>query len=290
MTTSQPILSLKPPGIVVPLGGVAGVGKGPVLLADTLQFEVGTVTALLGINGSGKTTLLRTLAGLAQPTTGGVLLGGKLVQTLPPGTRAQQLAYVAQRSDVSEAFSAKDVVGLGLFAAAENAGGKHAMLADAALARVDAAHLADQPVTTLSAGERQRVAIARVLVQLGVSDAASQTGEARGPRVLLADEPTSAMDPLHALRTLALLQQIAGQGIAVVLAMHDVALALRTCRRVVLLSRQGTGNASVTYVGESANLDSTTLAQTMGVTFADVSVMAGTHEGLRVRAGFASLD
>jgi iron complex transport system ATP-binding protein len=281
----------------VALGG--SEASGAELEVPPLSLRAGRVLAVLGPNGSGKTTLLRTLAGLAKPSEGSVLLSGQAqparsVHTAHPRERASRLAFISQRGEASEAFSAREIVELGLHAL-----GLHAEAASTrvrtALARVDAAHLGEQAFATLSGGERQRVSLARALVQVGceaTADASKQITGAQGlGKVLLADEPTSAMDVKHALLALGVLGEAARtQGLAVAIAMHDIALALRTCDDVVLLARdeQGPGNAKAraAFVGDSHALPQSVLQDVLCASVCTTRVEDGPRAGERVRAGF----
>lgn len=202
-------------------------GGRPVLDGVDLEVAPGRVTALLGPNGAGKSTLFRVLAGLLAPSAGRVTLGGRALGVIPARERARQLALVLDPPALSFAWTAFELVLMGR--APHLSGGRFESADDRAhalrsLEAVDAAHLADRVYPTLSAGERQRVLIARALCQ--------------DTPVVLMDEPTSHLDPAHALRLAGLLRELAGQGRAVACVLHDLALAARTADEVVLLSGQ----------------------------------------------------
>ncbi|TNF25771.1 MAG: ABC transporter ATP-binding protein [Deltaproteobacteria bacterium] len=200
-------------------------GGRSVLDGVDLTVAPGRVTALLGPNGAGKSTLFRVLAGLETPAAGEVTLGGRALARIPARERARQLALVLDPPVLSFSWTAFELVLMGR--APHLAAGRFESEADHARARsaleaVDAAHLAERVYPTLSAGERQRVLIARALCQ--------------DTPVVLMDEPTSHLDPAHALRLAALLRELAGQGRAVACVLHDLPLAARTADEVVLLS------------------------------------------------------
>jgi ABC-type lipoprotein export system ATPase subunit len=178
------------------------------------SFPSGRVTAVTGRSGSGKTTLLRLLAGLELPDAGEVTVLGTSISSLD---RAQRSAFrrdhvgiVGQDARLVEFLSAAENVELGLalrgVSAEEAAGPAHE-----ALAAVGLGELADRRANELSAGERERVAIARAI--------------AIRPAVLLADEPTARLDEANARAVAELLARLAREsGTAVVCATHDVAL------------------------------------------------------------------
>lgn len=201
-----------------------------VLSGIDLGFEVGQLVSLLGPNGSGKSTLLRLIGGFMPPTSGSIRIDGSPTNALSAHNRAMRLAYVSQQPSLAFAYDL----------AAYVAFGRHAMgrrdsdlFAQEALDRLDLAHLADRPVGELSAGQRQRAAIARALCQL-MGDRPDGCS-----RVLLADEPLSALDPRHALLVSDLLTQLSTEGVLVIAVLHDLALASRLSDRVVLLSSEG---------------------------------------------------
>jgi iron complex transport system ATP-binding protein len=195
-----------------------------VLRGLNLAAEPGQLTAVIGRNGAGKTTLLKALAGLIAPGAGAVLLNGSPLAAWERGSLARALAYLPQERLVHWALTARAVVGLGRlpyqpFGAGESAADRAAV--DAALAAMDAAHLAHRPVPELSGGERARVLIARALAQ--------------EPRVLLADEPAAGLDPAHQLTLFRYLATLAAAGCTVVVAVHDLSLAARFCHSIALV-------------------------------------------------------
>jgi len=193
-------------------------GSEPVLRDVTLTLEPGRVTAIIGPNGSGKTTLLRLFLGLLRPGSGRVTLDGRDVGKIGAADRSAQLAYVPQQTTVAFAYTAAQVTELGRHrCTTDRAHNRKAALE--ALARVDLAHRADVLFAELSAGQQQRVTLARALCQL---DTPAKTGLTR---VLLADEPTSAMDPKHAIAAMSVFRKLAENGFAVAMVLHDLNLA-----------------------------------------------------------------
>lgn len=216
----------------------------PVL--DQVDFHVGRgeVVGILGPNGAGKSTLVKVLAGLLPMP--GLCLDGRPVSTLPPAQRARQIAYVPQSAQAAWPMSCREVVGLGRLP--HRISPVHdARVVAAAMAEADVSHLAERPLTTLSGGERARVLLARALA-------------VRAP-VLLADEPVAHLDPAHQLQVLALLRARADHGDAVVVVLHDLALAARHCDRVVVLDG---GRVAAAGTADTV-LDDTVLASVFGI-------------------------
>ncbi len=194
-----------------------------------VELAPGRVTAVVGPNGAGKTTLLRVLLGLAEPASGQALLDGKPVLEMSRETRAARLAYVPQVAAVGLGFSARRVVEMGRVSM-RDVGPSVAR----ALARLDLEALAERPFSELSAGQRQRVTLARAIAQL---DGGSRDGQTR---VLLADEPFSAMDPRHALVAGRVLRELAAERLAVVVVLHDLAAVLAIADDAIVLRADGT--------------------------------------------------
>lgn len=228
-----------------------------VLRDISFAIEPGTVTGVLGPNGAGKSTLLRLLLGLLRPTTGRILLDDEALETFSRRAFASRIAYVAQRPDVAFDFSVEAVVAMGRYA--QNcASGDGATRR--ALARMEIADRASDAFMTLSAGQQQRVAMARALAQLDSPCTQS--------RVLLADEPVSAMDPKHALLAMKVMRELAGAGVAVVVVLHDLALAARVCDRAILLGEDG---GLIACGATTAVVTRESLARAFGLDFASVA-------------------
>ncbi len=186
-------------GLAVALGGRT------VLRGVDIEVRSGEVVALLGRNGSGKTTLLRCLAGLLDPASGRVQQQGR-VAYVPQDPNALLLGPTV-RADVATT--------------PRLLGQRDTGAVDEWLAALDLSVLAGRHPRQLSAGERQRVAVAAVAVGR--------------PDVLLLDEPTRGMDAPSRAALERAVGQVAARGGAAVLATHDVELAARCATRVVVL-------------------------------------------------------
>ncbi len=206
----------------------------PVLRGLTASFSPGALTAIIGPNGAGKTTLLRALLGVLTPSAGRVMLDDIDLTAMTAARRARSIVYVPQRSSLAFAYTARAVVAMGLYA--DQASLNQSVVA-AALEQVGLSNVADTPLATLSAGQQQRITFARALAQLSLSSGGA--GKASAPRVLLADEPVASMDPRHALATMAALRDLARQGVAVVVAMHDLSSVLRDADQTLVLGSSG---------------------------------------------------
>jgi iron complex transport system ATP-binding protein len=200
-----------------------------VTILDGVDVHVpaGAVTAVVGPNGAGKSTLLRVLVG-ALPAGGVVMLDGADLGRLTRRERARRLALVEQDSSAAVSRQVLDVVLLGRTPHRPRWGADSASdleIAGGALERAGVSDLAGRDFSTLSGGERQRVHLARALAQQ--------------PEVLLLDEPTNHLDAAAQLDVLALARELAGDGVAVLAALHDLNHALRHADQVVVMSRGG---------------------------------------------------
>lgn len=194
-----------------------------ILDAVSLNATEGEFIGLIGPNGAGKSTLLKTAAGLLPVENGTRRLGGAAMETLSPKERARLLSYLPQTRPLYWAMPVRSLVALGRFAwgnpLTEDA--RDAEVVDRALAACGAGHLADRLASELSGGELSRVHLARALA-----------GETP---LLLADEPAVALDPAHQLSVMQLLRTKAGEGKAVIAALHDLTLAARYCTRIMMV-------------------------------------------------------
>jgi iron complex transport system ATP-binding protein len=193
-------------------------GTAVVLSAASLAVAPGEVVGVLGANGAGKTTLLRAALGLARLEAGTAQLGGRDVADLSDPARAALAAYLPQERRVGWNLPAWRVAALGAFHRPPAQARDAAM---AALERVGLKGLEHRGVLEMSGGERARALLARLLV-------------ARAP-LLVADEPAAGLDPDAQLLAMELFRQEAARGAAVVLTLHDLGLAARSCDRLCVL-------------------------------------------------------
>ncbi|MFA6180055.1 MAG: heme ABC transporter ATP-binding protein [Candidatus Methylopumilus sp.] len=200
-------------------------------LVDGISFNVlpGEVVTICGPNGAGKSSLMRLISGELPPSSGNVSWHGKPIAQWNMLTLARHRTLLQQRCDVSFDYTALEVILLGRHP--HHLGATRPLdvrIAEAALAEVDASHLAGNIYTTLSGGEQARVQMARVLAQIWES---SET-----PRLLLLDEPTAALDPRQQHRILSIARAWAEKGdVAVVAIVHDLNLASLYADRIALL-------------------------------------------------------
>ena len=210
-------------------------GYGPKRVVEDLSLDLrpGQVLTLLGPNGSGKSTLLRTIAGLHPLAGGEITVDGIPVRELTRRQMAQKITYMPQSRTVPN-ITAQKMVLHGRFpylSYPRRYRNEDYEAARRAMERADALDLADSPVQSLSGGQRQKVYLAMAMAQ------ETQT--------ILMDEPTTYLDIQHQLSLMAAARQMAEEGAAVVLVLHDLCLALRFSHCCVLLQegrmvRQGT--------------------------------------------------
>jgi len=199
---------------------------GRLVLHDiSLALSAGHLVALVGPNGAGKTTLLRALAGLV-PSDGVIRVRGDDLSSLSLRERARRFAYLPQGHLVHWPLPARDIVALGRYphGATDPARltAKDAEAVLRAMRAADVMEFSERRVTELSGGERSRVALARALA-------------VEAP-VVLADEPTSSLDPRHQLDVMKTLRTAADQGGLVIVVTHDLGLAARFSDTVLVMS------------------------------------------------------
>ena len=199
----------------------------------SLTISEGERVALVGPSGSGKTTLLNLLAGIIQPDEGEIIVGGSALSQLGPGKElAQLVGLVHQNYDLVPHLPVIQNVLAGklgqwglLQSAISLLWPRDRRQADMALAQLGLADKAPERTSHLSGGEQQRVAIGRLMVQ--------------SPRIILADEPVSSLDPALAEDVLGLLTRLtASSGHTLVASLHSPQLIRKYFSRVVGL-RQG---------------------------------------------------
>ncbi|WP_322863870.1 ATP-binding cassette domain-containing protein [Aeromonas allosaccharophila] len=192
-----------------------------------IRWHGGQLVALLGPNGSGKSTLLGALAGIL-PAEGTVLLGVEVLTDLSWPELAKRRAMLPQRQPQLFHIPVFQVLSLGLDQGVAPAKQNEAIKALCEALELDA--LLARDFSRLSGGEQQRVLIARTLLQVWPS--LNPTG-----KVLLLDEPLAGLDLHHQLALLRLLKKLVGQGLLVVLAIHDINLAIDWADRILCLQQ-----------------------------------------------------
>ena len=189
-----------------------------VLDGASVAVAAGEVLGVVGPNGAGKTTLLRALLGLVPLAAGDAELGGRPLAQLSEAERARLVAYLPQERRIAWSLPAWRIAALGAVDQPPLAAHAAAL---ASLERVGMTDLADRGVLEMSGGERGRVLLARLLATRAL--------------LLVADEPTVGLDPDAQLLALELLREEAAFGRAVIVTLHDLTLAARTCDRVAVL-------------------------------------------------------
>ena len=202
---------------------VFGSGEKRVVAVDnvSLSIEAGESVAVVGPSGSGKTTMLQILGCLDKPTEGQYVLDGASTERLNDDQlsllRNEKIGFVFQRFNLLPRTTAlENVQAPFLYAKDPIVSGR----AEAMLKRVGLAHRRDHFPNELSGGEQQRVGIARALI--------------RGPKLLLADEPTGNLDAASGGEVLDLFEELNAQGLTVIVVTHDKNVAARAQRAIEL--------------------------------------------------------
>jgi len=200
----------------------------------SFTVENGQFIGLLGANGSGKSTILKLASGILTASGGSVDLWGKSIQSYKNKDRAKLLSYLPQVLDISIPFTVREVVSMGLY--------PYDILppltTDEALKMVGLAHKADSVIINLSGGERRRVYIAMTLLQ--------------GAGLVLLDEPLANLDIRYQIELLRLLKELrASRGITVIMALHDINIALQFDTLLLIKEGEiiGTGTPDAVLTG-----------------------------------------
>ena len=209
-------------------------GGTKVLRDVSLDVAAGETVVIIGASGSGKTTFLRCLNRLEEPDGGAVMLDGETVggtfsnsgrwrhDTEARAARQRsQFGFVFQRFNLFPHLTARRNVSIGPEKVRGLPRAEARALAEAQLAKVQMAEHADKRPAQLSGGQQQRVAIARAL--------------AMKPRVMLFDEPTSALDPELVQEVLDAMQQLARDGMTMVVVTHEMSFARDVADRVIYM-------------------------------------------------------
>jgi iron complex transport system ATP-binding protein len=216
----------------------------PVLRGLSFSVERGTILGVLGVNGAGKSTLLKCINKILTPRTGCVLVDNQDVAVMTGSEIAKRIGYVPQRHG-EDRLTVFDTVLLGRRPYIEwNPTRNDLEIVERVIRLMRLEKLALRPVMQLSGGEIQKVVIARALSQ--------------EPDLLLLDEPTSSLDLKNQLEVMNLVKHaVADHGLAAIVSIHDLNLALRFADRLLLLkdgaihtvcSREGLTSAVISEV------------------------------------------
>jgi iron complex transport system ATP-binding protein len=222
----------------IELSGLA-FGYGERLLFDGFNLDIaaGEFLGVIGPNGAGKSTLLKLVAGLLRPSRGSVRILGRGLGEVSRADVARTIGVVLQENPFTFDYTVADVVMMGrnpYLGRFQSPGKQDRKVVADALEFVDALFLRDERINAISAGERQRVVLARALAQ--------------EPQILLLDEATSHLDIAHQQMIAGILVELNRRGTTIVLLSHDLNLAALYCSRILLLDK---GRAAACDVPEA---------------------------------------
>jgi len=214
------------------------------LVVKEVSFSVkpGDFLGIIGPNGSGKSTLLKLMSKVLTPKCGSIVFDGRSIADISLKSFCQKVSFVPQDTMINFSFTVEEIVLMGriphLGRMQMETKKDHAAVIQA-MTLTDTLAIKDRPIDELSAGERQRVVVARALAQ--------------EPALLFLDEPTSHLDIGHQVQLLDLLKKLNRKnGLAIVMVVHELNLAAEYCDRLILLNkgrifRQGSVAEVLTY-------------------------------------------
>ncbi|MCC0661606.1 MULTISPECIES: ABC transporter ATP-binding protein [unclassified Clostridioides] len=202
-----------------------GYDKKVVVSDINIEVKNGEILCLLGSNGAGKTTILRSLSKLITPIRGEIYLNDADINHISRKTLSKKMALVLTNRLLGDLMTVQDVVNMGRYPYTGffgNLSKKDLIMVDDSLESVNALHLKKRYFDELSDGEKQKVLVARALVQ--------------EPEIIILDEPTTHLDIKHRLELMNILKKLSKEkSISVILSLHEIDIALKSCDKVVLV-------------------------------------------------------
>jgi iron complex transport system ATP-binding protein len=200
----------------------------PIVERISLELIPGEILAVLGPNGAGKSTLFKILSGDINCKHGSVNYNGQSINKLNAKELASIRAVMPQHSQVNFPFTVQEVVELGLISTQTK---NPYQLVTEVLKATKTDHLKDRILNSLSGGEKQRVQLARALVQIWESKPF--------PRYLLLDEPSSSLDIAQQHAVLSILQKLKSRNIGILVILHELNLAAQYADKIALIKNGG---------------------------------------------------
>jgi iron complex transport system ATP-binding protein len=206
------------------------------------ELAKGEILGVIGPNGSGKSTLLKSIDRILKPAGGSIYLNGKEINRFSMQELSSFIGYVAQNDAVRFPVTVFDAILLGRkpYLNWKPSTSDFKKVAEI-ISMLDLEAIAMRDLNSISGGERQKVIIARAIAQ--------------DPEVLLLDEPTSYLDLRHQLEVMDLIAGLAAAGTSSIIAIHDLNLAARYCKKLLLLSEGKVYASGGKEVLEAENLE-----------------------------------
>ncbi len=230
-----------------------------VLTNITGTFQKGDFNAVVGPNGSGKSTFLKCLDRILKPKEGAILIDGKPLDQYPGAELAMKIGYVQQSAQPVFANTVFNTVLLGRKPYIQwRPGLKDKKITEEVLKEFHLESLALRSIDELSGGEKQRVYIARAMAQQ--------------PSVLLLDEPTSNLDIKFQFDIMELLKEVCKKDVTVIVAIHDLNLAIRYADRFILLKE-----GEILAIGNHDIITETNLEKLYNMKVSKITARNGTY-------------
>ena len=236
----------------------------PLISDISLSLQKGEIVTLIGPNGSGKSTILKSITRHLATIAGTVYIDGKNLRSLSGREIATKLAVVLTERVRPELMTCRELVAAGRYPYTGSFGlltARDKEIVERSLQRVHALDIADQDVTAISDGQRQRVLLARAICQ--------------EPEIIVLDEPTSFLDIRHKIELLDILSDMAkNHGISVVMSLHEIDLAERISDRIVCVK----GDRIAAYGTPDEIFSDETVASLYGIESGSFNALLGSVE------------